>query len=506
MQASNRIIVNTAAQYIRTILNLVLSLYSSRLVLQILGVDDYGIYSLVAGLVSMLSFFTNSLVSSTQRFLSICQGRNNITALKKVFSNSLLIHIILGIIIFFILESLSPFLFNGFLNIPYGRESSAIVLYQQVLLMVYISFVTSPYRALLVSRENIVYTSFIDVVDGVLKVLLVLLLPILSTDMLEAYGWIMLSISCFNFLAFAVYSHLKYEECILPRFRLFEWSYVKDLFQFTGWITYSTACITLRMQGVAIILNRMMGPVINAAFGIGSQINSMVGFLCTSINNAIAPQLMSAEGGNNRDRMWYFSKISSKFAFLLLSMVGIPVMFEMHFLLDLWLVEVPQNTILFACTFLIMQIIDQLTIGLLMAKKAIGKIGFFSFVTYTPKLLILPIGWYVFHIGGNLETLCLIFIIVELLCMIIRIPLLRHEDGFNPSEYIADVFIRPFMPVLMSIMICFIFNNWFNEGWLRLILTFLVSIGCFISFTYYFSLTRSEKDKVWMILSKMYRR
>lgn len=172
MRASNRIIVNTLAQYVRTIINLLLSLYSARLVLDILGVDDYGIYSLVAGVVSMLSFLTNSLVGSTQRFLSFCQGRGELERLQAVFSNSLLLHIALGLGITLTLESLAPFLFHGFLNIPEGREEAAVIVYQQVITMVYISFIAAPYRALLVSRENIVYTSLIDVLDGVLKVFL----------------------------------------------------------------------------------------------------------------------------------------------------------------------------------------------------------------------------------------------------------------------------------------------------------------------------------------------
>ena len=158
MKASNRIILNTISQYIRTIINMVLSLYSSRLVLSILGVDDYGIYSLVAGVVSMLSFLTNSLVGSTQRFLSVHQGMGDMGKLREIFSNSLMLHIILGLFTSVILFAITPLLFNGFLNIPEQRMHVAKQLYILVVLMVSISFIASPYRALLVSHENIVYT------------------------------------------------------------------------------------------------------------------------------------------------------------------------------------------------------------------------------------------------------------------------------------------------------------------------------------------------------------
>ena len=224
MNPSNRIIVNTLAQYVRTIINMVLSLYSSRLVLNILGVDDYGVYSLVAGVVSMLSFLTNSLVGSTQRFLSVSQGKGNMERLKEVFNNSLILHIALGFIVAIILFALTPFIFDGFLNIPNGSIEVAKELYILVVLMVYISFIASPYRALLVSHENIVYTSIIDVIDGILKVGLVLLLPYIPINKLLAYGLIMLCIQLVNLLAFMTYSHLKYEECCWPKLRLFSFS------------------------------------------------------------------------------------------------------------------------------------------------------------------------------------------------------------------------------------------------------------------------------------------
>lgn len=257
MQASNRIIANTLAQYIRTILNVLLSLYSARLVLDYLGVEDYGIYTLVAGVVSLLSFLTNSLISSTQRFLSYNQGKGDLENMKGVFSNSLLLHIILGLLIALVLESFTSFLFSGFLNIPVGREKVAEFIYQLVVVMVYISFMSAPYRALLTSRENIVYISVIDVTDGILKVVLVLLLPFLKMDNLMVYGCIMFFISCFNLLSFSIYAHLHYEECILPKLRYFSWDYVKRLFSFTGWVTYSALCITFRTQGLAIVLNKI---------------------------------------------------------------------------------------------------------------------------------------------------------------------------------------------------------------------------------------------------------
>ena len=381
MRASNRIIVNTIAQYVRTILNMLLSLISVRLVLNILGVSDYGIYSLVAGVVSLLSFFTNSLVGSTQRFLSIHQGKGDISALKNVFSNSLLLHIIIGFGVLIILECLTPFLFGGFLNIPPDRLDAGTIIYQMVVVMVYISFVAAPYRALLISRENIVYTSIIDVCDGVLKIVLVIGLFYLPGDKLVDYGWIMLGISVFNLMAFAAYSHVKYEECVRPRIRDFNKKYLRELGVFTGWVTYSSLCIALRNQGLAIVLNKLRGTAVNAAYGIGMQIVGMVSFVSTSLGNAIAPQLIAARGADDTQKMLFLAEFQSKFSYLLLAMVGIPTMFAMQPLLELWLGDVPPYTMTFGCMFLSAQIIDMLTSGLGTANRAMGKIGKYIFWT-----------------------------------------------------------------------------------------------------------------------------
>ena len=495
MKASTRILVNTLVQYIRTIINMILSLYSSRLVLNILGVEDYGIYSLVAGVVALLSFVTNSLVTSTQRFLSYTQGKGDSNELKYVFRNSLLLHLVFGLLLTLLLETLSPFIFNGFLNIPSDRIDVSKVLYQQVIWMVYLTFIASPYKALLVSRENITYTSIIDVLDGVLKVLLVTGLTYVTSDKLQSYGWIMFSIQCFNLLAYMIYAHVKYEECALPKLKSFSFTYILELSKYTGWIVYSSLVIAVRNQGLAILLNRVIGPVVNAAYGIGAQISAMLAFISTSFNNAIAPQLMSAEGHGSRSHMWLLAKVNSKFSFLLLSMLGIPAIFEMSDLLRLWLGDVPKYSEYFGATFLIMQIVDMLSGGLGLANRAMGNIGRYTLITYSPKLLVLPISWYAIHIGFSVLTVCGVLIFFEILCMLLRIFLLRNEDGFSPLEYINTVIFMPLIPCVISVVICLLTNMLFTGSW-SWILTFLIDIPLFLITSYLLALTETEKEFV----------
>ena len=502
MRASNRIIINTLAQYVRTVINLVLSLYSSRLVLLALGVDDYGIYSLVAGVVSMLSFLTNSLIGSTQRFLSVAQGKGDLASLKSIFSNSLFLHIILGLFITILLMGLTPFLFDGFLNIPSERESIAKTLYLLVVWMVYVSFLAAPYRALLVSRENIVYTSIIDVIDGVLKVVLVIFLPYISFDKLLAYGCIMMFITFFNFFAFMLYSHLKYEECIFPCLRLVNLSYLKELSGYTGWVVYSSASVALKMQGLAIVLNRVMGTAINAAYGIGFQIAGMLSFVSSSFNNAIAPQLMAACGSDNRERMWILASIESKFSFLLLSMLGIPTMFELPTLLKLWLVEVPEHAVLFACMFLITQIVDMLSTGLALVNRAIGNLAKYTLVTYTPKLLVLPLGWLALKWGYDLIVVCFVMIFLETICMLLRVYLFKNEYDFSAFGFCKNVIIKTQYPVIITCVICYCFCSLVSISY-RILLTYMISISVFLLTTYLFSLSVSEKNMFKYLVNRV---
>ena len=502
MDPASRIFVNTAAQYVRTIINVVLSLYSSRLVLHILGVEDFGIYALVSGVVSMLSFITNSLVTSTQRFLSVNQGKGDIENLKNVFANSLGIHILLGFFIAILLEILTPFIFDGFLNIPEGRIGVARKLYQCVVIMVYISFIAAPYRSLLVSRENIVYVSFVDVLDGILKVALVTILPYLACDKLFAYGCVMLLVQVLNLMLCACYSHIKYEEAIIPHIKMLSLSCIKELMSFTSWMIYSTVCITAKSQGLAIVLNRALGAVINAAYGIGGQVAGMMAFVGSSLNNAIAPQLMSAEGRNDRDHMFALAETESRLSFLLLSMVGIPTMFEMSFLLRLWLGEdVPDYTMLFTCMFILAQILDMLSSGLALANKAIGNVAYYTLMTYTPKILVLPLGWLLIKFAQPLWSVCLVYVLVEFLCSLIRILLFRRDSHFNILSYFSNVIVKTQIPVIISVLACALVRILF-DGSYRFIITYIFSCLLFAITTYFIVLTQRERSFINNLISR----
>lgn len=495
MKASSRIIVNTAAQYTRTISNVILSLWSSRLILAALGESDFGIYSLVAGIVSMLSFIVNALTQSTQRYISFFQGKNNLNDVNRVFNNCLILHIIIGIILIVVFEVLSFFLFDGFLNIPIERIGAAKTIYQLVVIMLFISVLTAPFKALLISHENIIYISFIEILDGVLKFILAILLAYISYDKLVAYGCLMLSISLFNLLAFAVFDFIKYSECRINGLNSFDSTYIKQIFSFTGWIIYHSLCIVGRTQGLALIINKFYGTLLNAAYGIGMQVSGAVNFVSSSLSNAINPQLVKSEGANNREHVWTLARLQCKYSFLLLSAVTIPIIIEMDNILAVWLKDVPENAGFFASMILVAALVNQLTDGLGSAKHAIGNIKSFVLIASTPKLLVIPVSILCLHYRAPIQSIAICYIGAETLSAFIRLPLLKHTDGLDIKRYLSEVLCKCFSPVIITFIACYIIVHFVNIPF-RFILTFITSGVTIITCTYYFSMNNMERTKV----------
>lgn len=493
MKPSQRVLVNTIAQYTRTVINLLLSLYTVRVVLSSLGVSDYGIYTLIAGVVSMLGFVTNSLVETTQRFVSYYQGVGQINALKKVFNNSLVIHILLGLAVSLLLLACSPFLFNGFLNIPVDRLEVSKIVYLLVVIILFTTFITSPFRALLISHENIVYISLVDVFDGIFKVIAVIIMANSPYDKLLFYGFIMLSIQLLNFLALSIYCYYKYEECTKPSIKGVEKIYVKELFSFAGWKIFGTLCVVGRQQGMSILFNRFLGTTVNAGLGIGNQLSGYTNFLSSAIVNAMAPQIVKAEGGGDRDRSIWLSNILSKLNFFLMSILGIPMIFEAQNILKIWLGNVPDYSVIFCITFIVGLLFDSLTIGLTHINNAVGKIKKYMLCMGIPKLLTVVFIYFSILMEYPLIYSCIIYILIEAITSFYRIKLIHEQIDLNVFGYIKNVILRSLFPALTCIVVCVISCKFIDLNY-RFLITFSVSAVVYSISMYFVGFSHSERD------------
>ena len=504
MKASIRIFVNTIAQYVKTLLNVGLTLISTRLILKYLGVEDFGIYSLIAGVVSMLAFAINAMSSTTQRFMSFHQGKSSLDDQKKIFSNCLYIHLFLGIAFFLVLISLMWFIFDGYLNISNERIYAAKLCFCFIAFMLFISFITSPFRAVLISHENILYLSIIDVIDGVLKVIFAILLGFSQSDRLILYCLFLCLIQLFNLIAISIYAFSHYTECKSPTIKVVNKKHIYDILGFASWNIYSVACIIGRTQGLAVIINRFFGPLMNAAYGLSFQISGYINFMSESLLNAVRPQIIKSEGLGNREHSIWLSTITCKYSFFLLSLIAIPTIFEIPKLLDIWLENVPDFTIVFCRMVLIASVIDSLTIGLSIVNQAVGNVKKYALCVNTVKLLTLPTV-YLFEVQGyNIFYIVICYIIFEFICAMARIEFISKTVGMDKILFVKNVFFKEIIPFILLVLCSFLINRTVSNDY-RFILTFFISDIVFVFSIYLFSMTEKEKNLLLDIYHKIHK-
>ncbi len=500
MEESKRIILNTFAQYTRTIINTCLSLYATRLILAALGETDYGIYSVVGGVVAMLSFVTNALVSTTQRYLSFHHGASDKEKIYGVFGNSVLLHFLIAGILILLLSALSHPVLHSMLHIEPERLSAAHGVYAAMVVMLGISFITAPFRATFIARENIVFISIIDVLEGVSRLLIAILLTYEHHfDKLILYAVLMCCVSLFSFLSFAVYALYHYEECHFPRLREWDMSYIRGLSGFAGWTMYSTGCIVARTQGIAVLLNRFFGSALNAAYGIALQVNGATAFIAQSIANSMSPQIIKAAGQGKQSDVLLLSELASKYAVCLFGLVAIPMIAEMDTLLQIWLGNPPEYSTVFCQFILVSCLCDQLTMGLTIANQATGKIKYYSLIINTVKLLTLPAAWLCLHYGLNSISVMWCYLIFECLCAIIRLPYIKIVQGLSIRHYVKTVISRVVIPIALSSVFCLMMVKRISCDY-RILITAAGSALLYIPSCYYIVLDKKEQNTLKHIL------
>lgn len=419
-----------------------------------------------------------------------------------LFSNVIILHVLFSILLVGLLEIIEPFIFHGFLNIETSRILSAKIVYQCSVFMVIMSFMSAPFLALLISHENIVYSSIVQIVDSFLRLGVALAITVFGDDKLTIYVLLLCAISIFKFLSYVVYTHLKYEECTRPRFRHLNKSVIKSISGFLVWQLYSTGCIVGRTQGTAIILNKLFGTFINTAFGIAQQVSGAISFVSSSLINAINPQIIKAEGAGDRSRMFELSMTASKFGFFLLSIVVMPLVFNMGTVLNLWLGNVPPYAILFCQVILITSLCDQTTLGLGTANQAIGNVKNYSLTVNTLKIITVPLIAISLLLGLKLEYSIWIYAIMELGCALFRIIFLHYSGGLDIRLFFQRVFVALCIPFLFLIISYYTLHN-SNISLLAIVLvTFGISL-IYIFLFFKFSLTSPEKKLSVRIISKI---
>ena len=437
---NKRIAKNTGMLYIRMLFTMAVGLFTSRVILNVLGIEDYGIYNVVGGVISMFGFITGAMSSATSRYLTFEIGAKNTERLKRIFSLSISIHSIIALLILALGETIGLWFLNHKMQIPVARMDAAVWVFHCTVITAILSILVVPYNAALISHEKMTAFAYISIIDVLLKLFIVYLLWIIPFDKLKIYAILFVISQLVVQAIYMIYSRSKFEEA---RFR-FIWDKMlfREMFSFASWNLIGNLAGVTYTQGVNILLNIYFGPAINAARGVAVQVRSIVNRFSSNFQTALNPQIVKSYATNDLKNMHTLIFASSKYSFFLLFFLSLPILIETDQILSWWLKIVPEHTTNFIRIIICISLIDALANPLIMAAQATGKIKIYQTVVGGILLLILPFAYVALKYGGNPESVFIVQIIVVIVAQIARLIMIRPMIQFSIAEYFKKVILK----------------------------------------------------------------
>ena len=494
MNNANRVITNSIYLYLRILITTFISIGSVPIVMHALGNSDYGLYSLIGGTIGLLSFLQSSMTVSTQRFLSVAVGENNLTSLNKTYNNSLIIHYMIGLCLMLILEAVFPFLFNGFLNIEPDRLESAKLIYHFLVITIFLDITSVPYIGVINAKENMLVFSIAGILEALLKLFLAVSLAFFLIDKLVVYGIGMLIITflirCFYF----IYVKLAYKDLKMDLPQYADKSTLIKMMGFTGWNTGGALALVGRNQGMALMINIFFNTIENAAYGIANQINGVMGYISLTFQKSINPQLMKSYGMNDQKRLIRLSHISSKFSTILFATFSVPLIIEMEYILKIWLKTPAPNTVIMSQLILIFSLIYQYSMGLMSSIQATGNIRNYQLTVSVLILLNIPITYFLFKMGLPAYSFGFSFIFIEIVSFVYRIFTARTIVGISIKAFIKEVLSPTGLCIVCATSLVLFLHFTIQESIFRLISVTLLYMTVLGISLWMFGLKENEKD------------
>lgn len=498
-KSDNRIIKNTFFLYIRMFFVLIVSLYTSRVVLNTLGVSDYGVYNVVAGFVTLFAFLNATLTSSMQRFFNYEKGLNGDSGFNEVYSTGFRIHVILAAVILVILETFGIWYVNGVMVLPECRLFAANIVFQVSVLSMVLVIIEIPYLSAIMAQEKMNYYALVSIIDVVLKLAIVLVLPFLPSDKLITYASLVLIITITNFLMYFLYAKKKFQLHI-------EHSIDKDLFKqlmsFSGWNLVGTFAFMLKGQGVNMVLNYFCGTLINAARGVAFQVNSgLVGF-SSSIATAYRPQVVESYAKKEYNRFLRLSFSQAKVCYALLYILSVPLIMEIDFVLKIWLGKtIPDSANIFTILVLLDAVICTLITPFTQMVFSTGNIKTYQIVTSIINLLLVPFCWLALKLGYSATSVFVITIVFSVANLIANVFLVKRVFYFSVPQYLTNVIVPCLMLTALLPVIPFLLKTSMESSWLRLILIILADlVSALVISLFYFN--KEEKARLLDLIKR----
>ena len=499
---NKRIAKNTLFLYIRTLLVLGVSLFTVRIVLEVLGVADYGIYNVIGGVVVMLSFLSNSMSSASQRFFAYELGKKNIDGVEKIFKSLILIYLCTALVFLIAGETVGLWFVNNKMNIPADRMNAANWVYQFSLLAFIVSIFRIPYNALIIASEKMKIFAYTSILEVVLKLLAVYILILFSFDKLKLYAILIFIVTLIVTLVIKFYCTKEFKESKFSF--LWEPKLLKELLSFSGWSLFGNLSLVLKDQGTNILLNIFFGPIVNAARGIAYQISVSISQFVTNFTLAANPQIIKYYANNEKNKLFELIFRSSRMAFFLLFIISMPLLLETHFILFIWLKEVPEFVVLFTQLVLVNSLIDAHVAPLVTSALATGKIKYYQVTVGGLQLLNLPLSYLFLHLGFPPEVPFIISIILSLLNVFIRLLFLKKMINLHLLYFIRDVLVRIIIVSFIAYILPILVQSQFNEGWTRFIIVSSVGVLSSLSFIYLLGLPKKDRVIVDALVRKYY--
>ena len=439
--SNKRIAKNTLFLYFRSIFLILITLYTSRVILQSLGVSDFGIYNVVGGVVAMFSMLSNTMHNATQRFLTFALGKADFSNLKKVFMTSITIHIVLGVMLVVLLEVVGVWFLYNKMSMPVERVDVAFWVLQFSIATFFVNVISVPYNATIIAHEKMATFAYISILDGILKLCIAFFIVYTPYDRLVMYAFLMFGLALLNRILYSVYSHRHFEETRHVKLGI-EKGLFREMFSFAGWNLFGSGSKLLRNQGVDILLNIFFGVTVNAAKGLSNQVHHAVYQFITNFQTAVNPQLTMSIAKNDFKRTHTLIIQGGRFSFYLMCVMSVPLIIVTPQVLSIWLVEVPAFTVEFVRWTLIYLLWDTLSRFLINAVLAYGKIKTYQIVVGGTKLLILPLVYVWLKMGGSPLVGIWANILLEMVCLGQRLYFNHCYNGLSWLSYFLKVIVR----------------------------------------------------------------
>lgn len=489
--SNKRIAKNTAALYIRMLFTMAISLYTSRVVLNTLGIEDYGIYNVVGGIVVMFGFLNSAMAAATQRFLTFEIGKGNYNQLNQVYSMSVTIHALIAISVLILAETIGLWFLNSQINIPAARMNAANWVYQFSIFAFIITVLNVPYNATIIAHERMSMYAYIGIIEVLLKLFIVFILVWFSFDKLKLYAVLVFSVSLVMRIIYSIYCKQKFKEC---KYRfIWEKQLFRQMSSFANWNLLGVFAGVAYNQGVNILLNVFFGPAINAARGIAYQVQGALNGFIISFQVAVYPPITKSYAIGDKQYMYSLVFNASKYSFYLLLLLSLPVLLETKFILELWLKTIPDFTIIFTRLILIEILIGSLSGSLQTMVQATGKVRKYQIVVSGILLLNLPISYVLLRLGFPPQSTFIVSILLSFVALIGRLLVLRILENFPVRSFVFGVLIRIISVFLVAAIIPFYISSQIPYSIKQFVLVIMFSFLSVITTVYFLGITKSER-------------